>query len=74
MAALRAVHQTLDPEPKMDDSLVLRLLEENARRKIREYAHLIHEPWAARPRAHVVLRRRYAEDRLDEALRRGIRQ
>lgn len=74
---LRAVHQLIDEEPRiLDDPVAVRLIDaatradilsrgETARTQSGEFAAL---------RGHVVVRSRYAEDRLAEAIERGVRQ
>ncbi|MGA2178531.1 MAG: class I SAM-dependent methyltransferase [Verrucomicrobiota bacterium] len=74
-AYLRAAHQLLDAAPKiLDDPIAARLLGEDASQKIREFAERYRNPEAAALRSHVVLRSRFAEDRLADAVRRGISQ
>lgn len=75
VAALRAVHQLCDGAPKiLADPIAPRLLDADVLRQIESYAAATEEPWARGLRAHVVLRSRYAEDRLAQAARRGVRQ
>lgn len=75
VAALRAVHQLVDGEPKiLDDPIAARLLDADVLGQIRSGARRAQEPWAKRLRSHVVLRSRYAEERMAEAVRRGVRQ
>jgi len=75
VAWLRAAHQILDDAPRiLDDPAIVTLLgpetESNVRRAATQYAH----PAARALRAHVVTRTRYAEERLEQAVRRGIAQ
>jgi methyltransferase (TIGR00027 family) len=71
----RAAHQLLDGEPKvLDDSVVVRLLGAGAVERIRGDAVRYLNPEATALRAHVVLRSRWAEDRLALAVARGVRQ
>lgn len=75
VAAIRAVHRLHDGEPKiLDDSLSARLLGGEAHPQIA--AHLARADEAADEnlRIRVVLRSRYAEDRLALAVERGVRQ
>jgi methyltransferase (TIGR00027 family) len=68
VAALRAIHQTLDGEPKvLDDPVVARLVRTGrlTGRYLRRAQVL---------RSHVVLRSRFAEDRLEQAVERGVKQ
>jgi len=72
---MRAVHQLLDAHPLiLDDPVALTLLGEDAMRQIKK-SHKHHRKLEARAlRAHVVLRSRFTEDRLAEAVGRGIVQ
>ncbi len=75
VAALRAVHQLLDGNPKvLDDPISVRMLDSAALKLIMDHPERASEPWLRALRAHVVSRSRYAEDRLAEAMPRGIRQ
>lgn len=72
---LRAVHQLLDGEPKiLDDPAILRLLDPEAIEQIKANPARASEPVLSGLRAHVVLRSRFAEDHLQEAAARGVRQ
>ncbi len=74
-AYLRAVHQLLDATPRiLDDPIAVRLLGEDASRKICEFAERYQIPEAKALRSHVVLRSRFAEDRLADAVQRGVSQ
>ena len=74
-AYLRAAHQLLDAAPRiLDDPIAVRLLGEGAGQKIRESAERYRNPVAAALRSHVVLRSRFAEDRLAAAVQRGVSQ
>lgn len=72
---MRGVHQLLDAKPLiLDDPAALTLLGEDAIRQI-ENSRDHHQTLAARAlRTHVVLRSRFTEDRLAEAVGRGITQ
>jgi methyltransferase (TIGR00027 family) len=75
VAMQRAAHQLLDGEPKvLDDSVVVRLLGEGAAERLRVDTDRYRSPEATALRAHVVLRSRWAEDRLALAVARGVRQ
>jgi methyltransferase (TIGR00027 family) len=75
VALLRAVHQVLDGDPKiLDDPVALRLLDPAAGDHIRKHAERFAGDGARGLRAHVVLRSRFAEDRLAGAVARGVRQ
>jgi methyltransferase (TIGR00027 family) len=72
---MRAVHQLLDAHPLiLDDPAALTLLGEDALRQIKK-SRKHHRTLEARAlRAHFVLRSRFTEDRLAEAVERGIVQ
>jgi methyltransferase (TIGR00027 family) len=74
-AYMRAAHQVFDGEPRvLDDPLALTMLGPDANDRITQ-ARDKHLSLPGRQlRAHVVLRSRYAEDRLKEAVHRGVRQ
>lgn len=75
VAVLRAVHQLLDGEPKiLDDTMVVALLGPERERRIRDGADAFRDPRSMALRSHVVLRSRFAEERLHAAVARGIRQ
>jgi methyltransferase (TIGR00027 family) len=74
-AYLRAAHQIIDSGPRiLDDPVVLNLLGPEAEKRIRGSKDRYMSPEAKALRAHVVLRSRYAEDRLESSIKRGIRQ
>jgi len=74
-AYLRAAHQMLDGEPKLlDDPVAITLLGPDAWGRIQANADAYRTPIAESLRAHVVLRSRFAEDRLADAVSRGITQ
>jgi methyltransferase (TIGR00027 family) len=75
VAALRAVHQLLDGEPKiLDDPIAARLLNPEVLREIHSNPARANEPLTRGLRSHVVLRSRYAEERMERAAQRGVRQ
>ncbi len=75
VSTLRAVHQLLDGVPKiLDDPIALRLLDPATRQRICSRAAQFQTAKAKRLRAHIVIRSRYAEDCLAEAVRRGVGQ
>jgi methyltransferase (TIGR00027 family) len=75
IAQLRAVHQFLDDEPKiLDDAVILRLLGADAVEQLKVDFAGADRPQRRGLRADVVWRSRYAEDRLAQAVRRGVRQ
>ena len=70
---MRALHQTMDDDPKiLTDPVALRLIDANDER--RWLAPLLDHPFAKQWRAGFALRARYAEDCLAEAVQRGARQ
>lgn len=74
-AYMRAVHQLLDGEPRiLEDPIVLLLLGPAGLRQINDSANPYRTPEAEALRAHVVLRSRFAEDRLAAAVLRGVTQ
>lgn len=75
VALLRAAHQLLDGAPRiLDDSVVLDLLPASEIERIRAQPEQFQAPAARGLRSHVLVRSRFAEDRLAEAARRGLRQ
>lgn len=74
-AYLRAAHQLLDAPPHiLEDPLAVTLLGPDAALRIGTTAQEYLTPERLALRAHLVLRSRFAEDRLAEATRRGITQ
>jgi len=74
-AYLRAAHQILDAKPLiLDDPVAVGLLGEGAEQRIRQAAERYRTPEALALRSHVVLRSRFAEDRLSTAVQRGVSQ
>ncbi|MHB8909702.1 MAG: class I SAM-dependent methyltransferase [Syntrophales bacterium] len=74
-AYMRAAHQVLDAPPRiLDDPLAVRLLGPAAVQRINAGAESYQTPEGRALRAHVVLRSRFAEDRLVAAVRRGVTQ
>ena len=74
-AYLRAAHQLLDGKPLvLEDDVVLRLLGVQARTRILSDVDRYQTPAARALRSHVVLRSRFAEDRLASAVGRGVTQ
>jgi methyltransferase (TIGR00027 family) len=75
VAMLRAVHQLLDGMPRvLDDTVVMRLLGPDIEWTVRERAEQMLGPRATALRTHVLLRSRYAEERLHLAVGRGVGQ
>jgi methyltransferase (TIGR00027 family) len=74
VAALRAAHRLVDREPwLLDDPIAIRLLEPSAASRLEDSERIQH-PLARGLRSHVLLRSRYTEDRLEEAVAAGVRQ
>lgn len=72
---MRAYHQLVDAEPRvLDDPIVLALLGEETLDRVRDARERFEHPLARGLRAHVVLRSRYAEDALREAIAHGVEQ
>lgn len=75
VAWLRAAHQVVDEPPRiLDDPIAPRLLGEAGRRALGERRAELFQPGALALRSHVLLRSRYAEDRLELAARQGVDQ
>jgi methyltransferase (TIGR00027 family) len=75
VAALRAVHQLLDGDPKiLEDPVAAHLLDAEVFQQIQTNPARVNEPLARGLRSHVVLRSRFAEERLEQAVRRGVGQ
>ncbi|HEY0703750.1 MAG TPA: class I SAM-dependent methyltransferase [Candidatus Acidoferrales bacterium] len=75
VAKVRAFHQLFDAEPKiLEDPVIVELLDAKVREEIQARAAERDEPRFAAFRGHIVLRNRYAEDCLREAVSRGVRQ
>lgn len=74
-AHMRAAHQLLDPPPHiLEDPAAVALLGPDAGQRIRESAERAQTPEGRALRAHMVLRARFAEDRLAAAVSRGVTQ
>ena len=75
VAILRAAHQLFDGEPRiLDDTVVVALLGPEAVDGMRAQPERFREPRAMALRSHVLLRSRFAEERLREAVGRGVTQ
>lgn len=75
VAWLRAAHRIVDAGPPvLDDPIAARLLDPRAIERIRADPDRLQTPGARALRAHVVVRSRYAEDRLRDAAACGVRQ
>ena len=75
VAMLRAAHQLLDGMPRvLDDTVVLDLLGPALVAQVREHRSRYEEPRSRALRSHVLVRSRFAEERLREAVARGVAQ
>jgi methyltransferase (TIGR00027 family) len=74
-AYLRAAHQLLDgPSLLLSDPTALPLLGKGAKERIRAGITRYQTPEGIALRSHLVLRSRYAEDRLSASIKRGVSQ
>ena len=74
-AYLRAAHQILDAKPLiLNDPVALILLGPDAEKRIRDAVDGYMTPEVKALRSHVVLRSRYAEERLKSSIDRGVSQ
>ena len=74
-ARLRYVHQILDNEPKiLDDPIIGKIIGEDILIKIEETKFIYRTHQSMSLRSSIILRSRYAEDRLHEAYKNDIRQ
>jgi methyltransferase (TIGR00027 family) len=72
---LRAAHQLIDDAPRiLDDPVAVQLVGEEGRAALSRADSRVHSPGARTLRAHVVIRSRHAEDRLQAAVSRGVDQ
>lgn len=75
VAYIRAAHQLLDAPPRiLEDPIALPLLGPEAPGRLQAKAEHHHAPGLQALRAHIVLRSRFAEDRLAAAVTRGVTQ
>lgn len=71
VAAMRAYHQLYDGAPKiLDDPIAVRIVDSTSILRV----GATRNPWTDALRAHVLVRSRYAEDRLEEAVATGVGQ
>lgn len=74
-AYLRAAHQLLDAQPLIiDDPIVVSLIGSDGVQRIHDTAEQYYTPERQALRAHVALRSRFAEDRLEAAVQRNVKQ
>lgn len=72
-AIMRALHQSLDESPKiLSDPIAPRLIKDENQRSW--LSPLLDHPFAPQWRAGFAMRSRYAEDCLEEGMRRGVQQ
>lgn len=75
VAVLRAMHELYDGNPKiLQDPVVPLLLDNQVLQNATSNLQWLHDPRNLALRSHVVLRNRYAEDSLREAVLKGVRQ
>ncbi|HET8649370.1 MAG TPA: SAM-dependent methyltransferase [Gemmatimonadales bacterium] len=75
VAWLRAAHQLIDQPPLiLEDPAAVALIGNAGTERLRSDAAQLQSPAMRALRSHVVLRSRFAEDRLEAAVARGIRQ
>jgi methyltransferase (TIGR00027 family) len=70
VAIRRAAHQLMDRPPVLDDPIAVRLIGSGYRGKLGRASHPVGRDF----RAFMAVRSRYVEDRLAEAVRRGVTQ
>jgi methyltransferase (TIGR00027 family) len=73
-AKLRAAHQILEYPRVLHDPFALRILGPGGEAALRAELAQYQAPFPRGMRAAMVLRSRYADDRFDEAVQRGVRQ
>lgn len=74
-ASLRAAHQLLDGEPKIvEDPIVLKLIHPTVLEWIRRHPDYYQVPRRRSLRTHMMVRSRFAEDRLEQAASAGVSQ
>lgn len=75
VAWLRAAHQVVDQAPLiLDDPVIVPLLGPETAQRLRADPARVQSPGGRVLRSHVVLRSRFTEDRLKEAIARGVSQ
>src|SRR5689334_24885712 len=75
VAWMRAVHQVLDSKPLiLEDEPIVELLGRYYVERASKAQERFQSPGARLLRSHVVLRSRFAEDRLAQAVSRGVEQ
>jgi len=75
IAMLRAAHQLIDSHPKiLDDPIILRMLEDATRLRLRDHPQAYQTPRLRALRVQALVRSRFAEDELAAAVTGGVRQ
>jgi methyltransferase (TIGR00027 family) len=74
VAYYRAAHRLFDDPLILDDTIIASLLGVETLENIRSLAEHLQTRGSKALRAHIVLRSRFAEDRLEHAVARGVRQ
>jgi methyltransferase (TIGR00027 family) len=75
VALLRVVHQLFDAQPQIvDDPIAARLFSAADLTALADHPQRFQSPLARALRAHIVIRSRYAEDCLAQAVERGVQQ
>jgi len=75
VAALRAAHQLVDDLPRiLDDPISVQLVGPDFVSRIAANSERLRDPQVSALRCHVLLRSRYAEDRLGVCVQEGVRQ
>lgn len=75
VALLRAAHNLIDdPPPILDDPVIVRMVGPEGEKGVREAIDRLQSAPARGMRSHIVLRSRFAEDSLREAVARGAEQ
>jgi methyltransferase (TIGR00027 family) len=75
IAVLRAAHQLIDGQPKiLKDPVILRLLDEPTRLRLRDHPEAYQTERLRALRVQALVRSRFAEDQLAEAVQHGIEQ
>jgi methyltransferase (TIGR00027 family) len=75
IAVLRAAHQLIDSPPKiLDDPIILRLLDDATRQRLRDHPEAYQTPRLKALRVQALVRSRFTEDRLAAAATHDITQ
>ena len=74
VAVRRAAHQLFDDPKVLDDPVATRIIGASALERLKGEERRHRQPFNLALRAHVVARSRYAEDRLQAAYDKGVRQ